>query len=183
MVVCPGPYLWYQFFHSNVTVQSLSACRYMEQQRDRLWDAFLASVIRIWLTGVQRQDSFDSAGESQSFASFLIDSTYSWELERNGPRKKTREKLVMLLCVKSSAGICFASSGHRSTYLQVFRKILQLISANWAMQDSRRWMAETILHQSDGRAKKNVAGHCFLFLEETSEFDGQRVQVLTVLMV
>ena len=28
MVVCPGPYPWCQFLHSNVTIQSLSACRY-----------------------------------------------------------------------------------------------------------------------------------------------------------
>ena len=28
MVVCPGPHPWYQFLHSNVTIQSISACRY-----------------------------------------------------------------------------------------------------------------------------------------------------------
>ena len=28
MVVCPGPYPWYQFFHSIVTSQTLSACGY-----------------------------------------------------------------------------------------------------------------------------------------------------------
>ena len=29
MVICPGPYPWYQFLHSVVTIQSLSASRYI----------------------------------------------------------------------------------------------------------------------------------------------------------
>ena len=30
MVVCPGPYPWYQFLHSIVTSQTPSACRYID---------------------------------------------------------------------------------------------------------------------------------------------------------
>ena len=36
MVVCPGPYPWYQFFHSNVAIPSLSACRYISQKKGKM---------------------------------------------------------------------------------------------------------------------------------------------------
>ena len=49
--------------------------------------SFLAWVSKIRPTGDQRQDCSDSPGDSHRFASFLNESTYSWELERNRPRK------------------------------------------------------------------------------------------------
>ena len=39
MVVCPGPYPWYQFLHSNVTIQSLSTCRYTKGHPFRFFSA------------------------------------------------------------------------------------------------------------------------------------------------
>ena len=36
MVVCPRLYPWYQFLHSNVAIQSLSACRYNQSYIEKV---------------------------------------------------------------------------------------------------------------------------------------------------
>ena len=93
------------------------------------------------------------------FCFFFNDSTYSWELKRSGMNPETPGKSafsgvimtfprqkpvnacsVMLLCVNPSAGICFAGSGSRSTWLLVINRYFRLFPAFRAMQDSRRWM-------------------------------------------
>ena len=89
MVVYPGKYQWYQLLHSFVTIQLLSACRYMEHHflattEGSSLGSFPEWFLKIWHTDVQRQNSFDSVEEVQSFLSFSTTVRILLELERNG---------------------------------------------------------------------------------------------------
>ena len=71
MVVYPGPCPWYQFLHSIVASQTLSACRYIETHSQAITEgstleAFLHSFLKDLATGVHCQDSFDSVDEKRA---------------------------------------------------------------------------------------------------------------------
>ena len=75
MVVCPGPYPWYQFLHSSVTIQSVSACRYMEHHilvttEGSFLRSFPAWFSKILTHHYSAPRQFRLCGRSQSFASF-----------------------------------------------------------------------------------------------------------------
>ena len=97
MVVCPGPYPWYQFLHSIVTPQSLTACSYMEThfwrpQKDRL-RKLSCMVFKRSSPPVSSAKTVLTLRkkEETEFCFFFSDSMYSWELEWNG-RRVTRKK-------------------------------------------------------------------------------------------
>ena len=44
MVVCPGPYPWYQFLHPVVAKPTLSACRYISSKPE--WETYVRDKVR-----------------------------------------------------------------------------------------------------------------------------------------
>ena len=129
---------WFVPEHIHGTSSSTPISRYNPLALAVTWN------IIFWCPVQRRQ--FRLSRRKSKFSFFFNDSLCSWELERNGHKKKEKSAFsgvimaflgrktsnvcfVMLLCVNPSAGICFAGSGHRSTWLRVFNRYLQLISA------------------------------------------------------
>ena len=181
MVVCPGPHPLCQFLHSNVSPQTLSACRYMELHflattEESSLGSFLAWLLKFLTLWCLAPRLFRLCGRSQSFPSFYRFCVFL----AAGTKKaqKTRKKCVFRLKTRKCMLCDVMLLTHQRVHvLQVmgtvergygcltgFCSLFQLFELCKTGTDD----GESILHPSDGEVKLSAVVRRYPFLVETS---------------